>query len=100
MDPRSPSHGNSRVTPCACQAYVRAADNRPLLKRLIFENNSEGFEKLLVHEEAIRGRHTLSKVVFGLEPTADDHIPPAEYLLKKGHMVEPWPLRGILVTIR
>jgi transposase len=67
---------------------------------LIFENNREGFKKLLVHEEAIRVRHTLSKVVFGLEPTADYHKPLAEYLLKKGHMVESWPLHWILVTMR
>jgi transposase len=54
---------------------------------LVFENSIEGFEKLLVHEEAFRVRHASSKTVFGLEPTADYHKPLARFLIKRGHMV-------------
>jgi transposase len=43
--------------------------------------------KLLTLTEALKVRHDLTKVVFGLEPTANYHKPLGEHLLKCGHMV-------------
>ena len=37
--------------------------------------------------EAVGVRHGLTKVVFGLEPTANYHKPLGEFLIKKEHMV-------------
>jgi transposase len=63
-------------------AFMGSAAGKSLLRRLVFENNAEGFEKLKVQTEAIRVQNGLSKVVFGLEPTACYHKPLAEYLLQ------------------
>jgi hypothetical protein len=38
---------------------------------LIFDNTVEGFRKLLTMTEALKVQHDLTKVVFGLEPTAN-----------------------------
>lgn len=69
------------------RAFFGTANGKALLKRLVFENSIEGFGKLLVHEEALRARHGLSKTVFGLEPTADYHKPLAQFLIDRGYMV-------------
>lgn len=69
------------------RAFFGTATGKALLRRLVFENSIEGFGKLLVHEEALRARHALSKTVFGLEPTADYHKPLAQFLINRGHMV-------------
>lgn len=63
-------------------AFYGTATGDTLLKRMIFENSIEGFEKLLAYAEAIKVENALSKVVFGLEPTANYHKPLAEYLIK------------------
>lgn len=42
---------------------------------------NEGFRKLLDQTEALRVRHGLKKVVYGMEPTANYHKPPAEFLI-------------------
>jgi transposase len=68
-------------------SFFGTATGKTLFKRLIFENNIEGFELLLTHAEAIRVRNGLQKVVFGLEPTADYHKPLGEFLVKNGHSV-------------
>jgi transposase len=68
-------------------AFFGTATGEALLRRLVFENSIEGFEKLLIQAEAVKVRHILSKVVFGLEPTANYHKPLAEYLIKHGQMV-------------
>ena len=68
-------------------AFFGTATGKTLLRRLIFENSIDGFEKLHAHMEAIKVRHCLEKVVFGLEPTANYHKPLAEYLIKCGHNV-------------
>jgi transposase len=68
-------------------AFFGTATGKALLRRLVFENSVEGFEKLLIQTEAVKTRHILSKVVFGLEPTANYHKPLAEYLIKRDHMV-------------
>ncbi len=68
-------------------AFLGTTTGKTLLKRLIFENSIDGFEKLIAYAEAIKIRHSLDKVVFGLEPTANYHKPLAEYLIKCGHNV-------------
>ena len=68
-------------------AFFGTATGKTLLRRLIFENDMEGFERLLTLSEAMKVRNCLNKVVFGLEPTANYHKPLAEYLIKCGHNV-------------
>jgi transposase len=54
---------------------------------LVFENNLEGFRKLLVQEEALQVQAGLGKVVFGMEPTGNYHKPLGEHLIKCGRQV-------------
>ena len=68
-------------------AFLGTATGRTLLRRLIFENSMNGFEKLLEYAETIKARHALEKAVFGLEPTSNYHKPLAEYLIKCGYNV-------------
>jgi len=68
-------------------AFFATATGKTLLKRLVFENTSEGFERLLIQAEALTLQHGLTKTVFGLEPTANYHKPLGEFLIKGGHMV-------------
>ena len=68
-------------------AYFGTATGKSLLRRLVFENSLEGFERLILHEEAIRVENDLEKVVYGIEPTADYHKPLGEYLIKNGRDV-------------
>jgi transposase len=67
--------------------FFGTATNKTLLRRLVFGNDIEGFEKLLEQTEGLRVQHGLSKVVFGLEPTGDYHKPLAEHLIKCGQLV-------------
>jgi transposase len=69
------------------KAFFGTATGKTLLKRLVFENSREGFEKLLVHVEAVKAKHALEKEVFGLEPTANYHKPLGEFLIKGSHGV-------------
>lgn len=68
-------------------AFFGTATGKALLRRLVFENSLDGFERLLAYAEAIKLENSLDKVVFGLEPTANYHKPLAEYLIKCGHNV-------------
>lgn len=68
-------------------AFFGTATGKTLLRRLIFENSLDGFEKLIAYAEAIKVRHCLEKMMFGLEPTANYHKPLAEYLIKCGFSV-------------
>ena len=52
-------------------AFLGTATGKTLLKRLVFENNKEGFEKLLMHVESISASNGHKKVAFGIEPTAN-----------------------------
>jgi transposase len=63
-------------------AFLGTATGKTLLKRLIFENSMNGFEKLLDYAETVKTEHALEKIVFGLEPTGNYHKPLAEYLIK------------------
>ena len=68
-------------------AFFGTATGKTLLKRLVFENTIEGFERLLIQTEALKVQHGLTKTVFGLEPTATYHKPLGEFLIKCAHMV-------------
>ena len=61
------------------------------VRRLVFDNNITGFEKLLDQVGALKVQHSLSKVVFGLEPTANYHKPLGKHLIRCGHSVVPVP---------
>ncbi len=68
-------------------AFFGTPNGKTLHKGVIFDNTIEGFEKLLTLTEALKVQHDLTKVVFGLEPTANYHKPLGEHLIKCGHMV-------------
>jgi transposase len=68
-------------------AFFGMATGKTLLRRLVFDNNIEGFERLLVQVEALKVQQGLRQVVFGLEPTANYHKPLGEHLIKCGHKV-------------
>lgn len=68
-------------------AFFGTATGKTLLRRLIFDNTIEGFEKLLDQTEAIQSSYKLKKVVFGMEPTANYHKPLGEHLIRCGRMV-------------
>jgi transposase len=68
-------------------AFFGTATGETLYRRLIFDNDKDGFERLLLQAEAMKVQHGLKKVVFGLEPTANYHKPLGEYLIKNGHAV-------------
>lgn len=68
-------------------AFLGTSTGISVHRRVIFENNIEGFEKLLRHVEAAKVQHDIRQVVFGLEPTANYHKPLGEFLIKGGHTV-------------
>ena len=68
-------------------AFFGTATGKTLLRRLVFSNDYEGFRKLLDQAEALRVRHGLKKVVYGMEPTANYHKPLGEYLISLGRTV-------------
>ena len=63
-------------------AFFGTATGKALLKRLIFENSIEGFEKLSIQEDALKVGYGLEKVIYGLEPTGNYHKPLGEHLIK------------------
>jgi len=67
--------------------FFGSATGKTLLKRFVFDNNRDGFEKLVAESAAIKQRHTLSQTVFGMEPTANYHKPLGEYLIYHEHEV-------------
>jgi transposase len=68
-------------------AFFGTATGKTLLRRLVFENNSEGFRKLLGQAGAMKDQNGLKRVVFGMEPTGDYHKPLGEHLIRCGHSV-------------
>ncbi len=63
-------------------AFLGTATGKTLIKGLVFENNKQGFAKLLTEAEAVRTKSKLCAVVFGLEPTANYHKPLGQYLIQ------------------
>jgi transposase len=68
-------------------AFFGTATGKTLLKRFVFDNTYQGFRKLQDQTEALRVQHGLSKVVYGMEPTADYHKPLGEGLIEVGRCV-------------
>jgi transposase len=68
-------------------AFFGTASGKTLFKRLVFENNLEGFQKLLGQAGALKVQEGLKKVVFGMEPTGNYHKPLGEHLIRCGHGV-------------
>jgi transposase len=69
------------------RGFFGTATGKTIFKRLVFDNDLPGFERLYMHMEALKVQHCLDKEVFGVEPTANYHKPLAEYLIKCGHTV-------------
>ena len=68
-------------------AFYGTATGRTFLRRFVFSNDYEGFRRLLDQTEALRVRHGLERVVYGMEPTANYHKPLGEYLITQGRTV-------------
>jgi len=68
-------------------AFFGTATGKTLFKRLVFENNLEGFRRLLAQAEAMKVQNGLKRVVFGMEPTGNYHKPLGEHLIRCGHRV-------------
>ncbi len=68
-------------------AFFGTATGKTLDKRLVFDNNIAGFEKLLLQAAAIKTQHGLHYLVLGVEPTANYHKPLGEFLIRHGHTV-------------
>ncbi len=68
-------------------AFMGTATGKSLLRKLIFENNLEGFSKLLTHVEAVKVQNALPLSVFGMEPTGNYHKALGSYLINGGHQV-------------
>jgi transposase len=69
------------------RAFFGTANGKTLLKRLIFKNDIEGFDKLLARIKEMKVKHGLDELVLGLEPTANYHKPLGDFLIKCSHMV-------------
>src|SRR4030043_1064796 len=68
-------------------AFFGTAQGKALLRRLVFENNVEGFRKLLGQARALKDQNGLRRIVFGMEPTANYHKPLGQHLIRCGHLV-------------
>ena len=68
-------------------AFFGTATGKTLFRKIVFNNDHEGFRKLLEQAEVLRVQHGLKKVVYGMEPTANYHKPLGEYLIKLGKTV-------------
>lgn len=65
-------------------AFMGTATGKSLFRKLIFENNRDGFSRLLRTADEIKSQNDLSKIVFGLEPTGNYHKPLASHLIRFG----------------
>jgi len=63
-------------------AFMGTATGKSLFRKLIFENNIEGFSRLLRTADEIKSQNSLSKIVYGLEPTGNYHKPLARHLIR------------------
>ena len=68
-------------------AFMGSTTGKSLVRKLVFENNLQGFGKLLQRCEAVKTQNDLDTIVFGLEPTGNYHKPLGEYLIQGGRHV-------------
>ncbi|MDY6790404.1 MAG: IS110 family transposase [Thermodesulfobacteriota bacterium] len=66
-------------------AFFGTARGKTLLKRLIFNNNIDGFKKLIDQVKELQIQYSLTKTVFGMEPTGNYHKPLAAWLINNEH---------------
>jgi len=66
----------------AHHAFMGTPVGVSLVRKLIFNNNLEGFEKLTTTAKRIKQQHNLQEVVYGLEPTGNYHKPLARHLIR------------------
>ena len=65
-------------------AFMGTTSGKSLFRKLIFENNRDGFSRLLRTADEIRSQNDLSKIVYGMEPTGNYHKPLAKHLVRSG----------------
>lgn len=68
-------------------AFFGTATGRTLYKRFVFDNTREGFELLEAEADAVMLQNKLTRIVFGMEPTANYHKPLGDYLITQGYSV-------------
>ncbi len=68
-------------------AFFGTAYGKTLLRRLLFDNNIKGYQKLMEQIDILVSQYQLKKVILGLEPTGNYHKPLARWLLSMGHEV-------------
>ena len=69
-------------------AFLGTATGRALLRRLLFDNNQLGFNRLIERACQLQIAHGLDKVVYGLEPTGNYHKPLSSWLVDQDQ--GPW----------
>ena len=68
-------------------AFFGTTTGRTLLRRLLFDNNKAGFERLVARASQLQVEHGLSRTVYGLEPTGNYHKPLSSWLLKQDRLL-------------
>ena len=68
-------------------AFFGTTTGRTLLRRLLFDNNKTGFERLITRTSQLQAEHGLKRAVYGLEPTGNYHKPLSNWLLKQEQML-------------
>jgi len=69
------------------RAFFGTARGKTLLRRFTFINDRKGFRELEDEADGWKRSEGLSKVVYGMEPTANYHKPLGEYLILRGNRV-------------
>lgn len=68
-------------------AFFGTSYGKTLWRRLIFDNNIIGFNRLEEQVKAVMTQNNLGQVIFGLEPTGNYHKPLGRWLIDRGYEV-------------
>jgi transposase len=68
-------------------AFFGNAFGRTFLRRLVFENNAAGYQRLIERAGQLQRQHGLCRVIFGLEATGNYHKPLSNWLLEQGQQL-------------
>jgi transposase len=68
-------------------AFYGTANGKTLRRRFVLENRQADFEGLRALARDLATRHSLTKIVYGMEPTGVYHKPLLEYLIRQGEQV-------------
>ncbi len=63
-------------------AFLGTATGTCLFKKMVFENNLDGFDRLLATVDQLKTQNSLEKIVYGLEPSGNYHKPLARHLIR------------------